>query len=383
MPSTKNRNVAVLVGNGLSIAFNPDLNLRAITAEMMERIQNASDDGDDVIAAMREIAQNALPHGVNSEDDFELLVGAFGAETQTLTYLDRLASLTKPKKRKLRKAIRRVSSFAEQVRHTGLSHVLQVIYERSKSNDDDARDLHAFVSSITTAFKGRVVFANLNYDTLLLAALLHVCEHDVADMGDGRRSHSVTLTNRHGVEKRGKALRETALDFPADRRVQLLHLHGSVMFWSDASKTTFVKLERDFLKPRAHWRSVRDGNASMRPVVVLATQRQKSAHVEEYPFNLAYEMFVAGLKGSNHWLVVGYSFRDEPVNAKLREEFSTRVNKPTVLVVTHGDHPSRKQIARGFGWTKEAGSSKSWLTINRKGANGIQDTGDWRKFSSR
>lgn len=61
MPSFDTRNVAVLVGNGLSIAFNPGLNLRAITAEMMERIQSATDDGDDVVAAMRK-SRNALCH---------------------------------------------------------------------------------------------------------------------------------------------------------------------------------------------------------------------------------------------------------------------------------------------------------------------------------
>lgn len=160
-----------------------------------------NDEGDDVVAAMREIAQRALPQGVNSEDDFEMLVGAFSAETRTLSYLDQLASLTEPKK-KLRKAIKRVAAFAERVRDTGLSHVLEVIFERSVSNHEDARNLHTFIEAVTTTFDGKVVFANLNYDTLLLAALLHVCQSDVTDMGHGFRKVRVTRER----EKRRKFL---------------------------------------------------------------------------------------------------------------------------------------------------------------------------------
>ncbi|WP_447947946.1 SIR2 family protein [Microbacterium maritypicum] len=378
MPSFDSRNVAVLVGNGLSIAFNPDLNLRAITAEMMDRIQSATDEGNDVVAAMREIAQRALPQGVNSEDDFEMLVGAFGAETRTLSYLDQLAALTEPKKKKLRKAIKRVAAFAERVRDTGLSHVLEVIFERSVSNHEDARNLHAFVEAVTTTFDGKVVFANLNYDTLLLAALLHVCQSDVTDMGHGFRK--VRVTTRTGEETEVPALRATASDFPVGRRVQLIHLHGSVTFWSNAPKTIFAKLDRAFLESHDQWNSVREQKTNIRPVVVLANQKDKSAHVEEHPFKLAYEMFVTGLQNADHWLVVGYSFKDDPVNAKLREEFAEREEKPKVLVVTFGDQPSRKEVARAFGWGKEDGSSKSWLTINRDGANGIQNTDDWSDF---
>lgn len=380
MPSFESRDIAVLVGNGLSIAFDPDLNLRAITAEMMDRIQNATDEGDDVVAAMREIAQRALPRGVNSEDDFEMLVGAFGAETRTLGYLDQLASLTEPKKRKLRKAIKRVASFAERVRDTGLSHVLEVIFERSHGYHDDARNLHAFVEAVTTAFAGKVVFANLNYDTLLLAALLHVCQSDVSDMGHGYRKARVTT--RTGDETEVPALRASASDFPQSRRVQLLHLHGSVTFWSNANRTIFVKLDRSFLETHDQWKSVREQKTNIRPVVVLANQKDKSAHVEEHPFKLGYEMFVAGLQNAEHWLIVGYSFKDDPVNAKLREEFSERTVKPRVLVVTFGSQPTRKEVARAFGWGKEDGSSKIWLTINRDGANGIQSTDNWRDFIS-
>lgn len=373
----KKRNVSVLVGNGLSIAFNPGLNLRTITQAMVERIQAESDDGSDVVAAMKEIANRALPSGAKSDEDFETLVGAFGAETRTLGYLQELAGLVSPQDVDLVAAIQKVSKFAEEVRDTGLSHVLEVIYERSHGYLEDARDLHSLVEAITASFRGKVVFGNLNYDTLLLSALLYVCKPDLADMGDGRDSARVTIKSS-GVKVPG--LRKQESDFPSWLRVQLLHLHGSVTFWSNHKRTVFAKLDRDYLESHDQFKKMRLAGTPLRPMVVLANQRDKAAHVVEYPFSLAYEMFSSGLQKSDHWIVVGYSFRDEPVNTLLRAEFSERETKPTVLVVTYGRQLSRHEIERAFGWGREDGPSKSWLTINRDGANGVQETQDWADF---
>lgn len=69
------RNAAVLVGNGLSIAFNEKLNLTEITREMISRIQAATDNGDKVIRAMKVIAGRAVSHGDVTDDDFEKFGG--------------------------------------------------------------------------------------------------------------------------------------------------------------------------------------------------------------------------------------------------------------------------------------------------------------------
>ena len=191
---TTERGIATLVGNGLSIAFNPELNLQSITEEVLRRIE--ASDGGDVVVAMKEIAERALPDGATSAEDFEVLVGAFGAESRTLDVLDTLAGLTKPSDKKLRKAIRRVSKFAEQVRDTGVSHVLEVIAERSHAYVDEAQSLYDLVTAITESFDGKVVIGNLNYDTLLLAALLMVCQSDLADMGHGYRRVKVLVDDR-------------------------------------------------------------------------------------------------------------------------------------------------------------------------------------------
>ena len=77
-------NAAVLVGNGLSIAFNSELNLQSITQEVLRRIEEA--EGGDVVAAMQELAERAIPEGANSADDFEFLVGAFARKRAPLAF---------------------------------------------------------------------------------------------------------------------------------------------------------------------------------------------------------------------------------------------------------------------------------------------------------
>jgi hypothetical protein len=178
----------VLVGNGLSIAFNPDLTLKAITDEMVTRIEHASTFGNSVVRAMKKMAQRALQEGDSGEDDFEKLVGVFGTESRNMDILQQLAQLTFPNDRELRDAIQKAARFTTQVRDNGLSYVLEVIAERSHAYQERTEDLCAFVRAVTTGFGGRVYFGNLNYDTLLLSAIMSVCAgREFEDMAHGSR----------------------------------------------------------------------------------------------------------------------------------------------------------------------------------------------------
>lgn len=374
------RNLAVLVGNGLSIAYNGDLGLRAITEEMLSRIGSESDAGSAAVAAMKAIAAQALPEGVTTDDDFEVLVGAFGTEQKTLAYLSNLATALRPEDEELQSALLKAVEFAERVRDLGISHVLEVIFERSKARFDLTEDLRALLWEVLDKFNGRVTFGNLNYDTLLLSGLLETCESDLADLGHGY--NRVTVTSE-GSTYEVPALRRTA-DFPVARRVRLVHLHGSLTFWADRSKDIYAKLTTTFLRDRELWREVREGDVSVRPVVVLANQKDKSSHVLDFPFSLAYEVFQDSLSSSECWLIVGYSFRDLCVNEVLRTEFSDRGAevKPHVLVVTLGEAPTRHEVERALGWGAEDGSSVAWLSIYRDGANDLTGSETWSNFHS-
>jgi hypothetical protein len=103
---------------------------------------------------MKEIAEDALPDGVRSGDDLQL-VGAFGTESRTLGTLETLATLTSPQDEELCESIRRVASFARQVRDNGVSHVLEVICERTHADFEKAAELHALVAATTPSCSPR------------------------------------------------------------------------------------------------------------------------------------------------------------------------------------------------------------------------------------
>jgi hypothetical protein len=377
--ATKKRNLAVLVGNGLSIAFNPKLGLGNITKQLVKRIAAESDSPDEITVAMRRIADRYSDVGKADYDDFENLVGAFGGESRTLEDLTELAKLVEPSDTKLQKAIQTAARFAQQVRDTGISHVLEIIFEEARAYGNSNDALCSLVQEIIDKFDGRVTFGNLNYDTLLLSALLSTCQSDLTDLGDFRKD---TVTTNKGKTNHTFPRLRTELNFPAGRRVRLLHLHGSLTYWKK-STGSIVKLNTDFLDSHSPWQSVRTDSTTLRPVVVLANQRDKSGIVAEYPFSLAYSGFAASLSDSDHWLIVGYSFRDECVNEMLRAEFEQRDTKPTVLVVSKGPDLTRDHIVRAFGWDVLQGDSKQWLSITRHGASKMALTVRWKHFSKR
>lgn len=384
---TFRRDASVLVGNGLSIAFRSRLNLATITEEMIGRMQGASDNGDQVVHAMKEIARRALSEGEVADGDFEKLVGAFDSQALTLDELGKLADLVEEDpSATLISSIREVSAFSQRVRDMGISYVLEVVMERSRADLERDSGLHSLVEAISDQFDGTVTIGNLNYDTLLLAALL-ATKAPMTDMGLGYGKVGIRVTDPQDpdYEERytGYALRTRAnfLNDPA-HRVRLLQLHGSLTYWHevDGHKRHF-KLPVEAVRSPRLWQELRSGEADWRPTVVLANQRDKARHVEKFPFNICYDSFQDSLASTDHWLVIGYSFRDACVNDVLRAEFLKRRDKPTVLVSTFGRELKRGEVEVAFGWGAEDNDSSPWLTINRGGAAGLEDTEDWAEFT--
>ncbi|MGN8131515.1 hypothetical protein [Paenarthrobacter sp. 22069] len=380
-------NAAVLVGNGLSIAFNSELNLASITKEMISRMENASEDGDKVVHAMNEIARRAVSEGEVTDEDFEKLVGAFDSQVLTLDELGKLADLVASEDTELQKSIQEVAAFSQKVRDMGISYVLEVIMERSRGDWTLHDEMHHLVQAIIRQFNGTVYIGNLNYDTLLLSALKAI-DAPMSDMAHGFARFPITVKDEEDPEDEGVSYTvtrlRTALDFPTgpQYRVRLLHLHGSLTYWRSTVNSLHFKTPVEVLRNHAMWAGLREGDPKWRPAVVLANQRDKAHHVGRYPFKLAYEAFQEGLRDSQRWLIIGYSFRDACVNDILRNEFMRRKVKPKVLVSTYGDYPTAEEVELAFGWGAEDEDSSSWLAINREGAKGLQETWDWAVFSS-
>lgn len=369
--------LAVLVGNGLSRAFNEELSLGSITQKFLEELAREAFDDSEVSKAVTALASKYFSDGVATDKDFEYLVGAFEPEAMGLHHLQLLAENMSRNTDKLHEALATVTEFAEEVRDYTTSHILEIILNRSRANIDEGNVVMAFVDTVVQSFIGRITFGNLNYDLLLMSALLASYQSELADVADGRFPADITSGNRQGVAYH---LRRSKTEF-LDARLILLHLHGSLSYWTDKEGNFCIKIPRNFLVGDSQWWEIRHGEAKIYPAVVLTNPDQKSSRIERHPFKLAYEMFFDSLKNSDQWLIVGYSFRDLSVNARLAEELKSRKALPKVLVIDKGLAVSDQIVQAAFGWDEVSmGSSGGWLTIDRSGLEQMADSPNWKKF---
>lgn len=130
------------------LAFNTDLELAAISTEVVKRIGSESDTGTEISRVMRQIS-GRLAQNSTGDVDFEVLVGAFGLQSGTLEHSGALAEMVAPNDKAPATAIGVTTAFARRVRDTGISHVLEVIFERSHARADLADGLNEFVRSVT------------------------------------------------------------------------------------------------------------------------------------------------------------------------------------------------------------------------------------------
>jgi hypothetical protein len=369
MPSS---NLAMLVGNGLSIAFSQDLLLNNITTQVVERLTGIySGRSDEVARAMQKIAVRAQAE--NPTGDFESLIGAFRGQTDILDDLRSFALLTEGN-HDMAAAISKVLVFVQGVQQRGMGHTLQIIVEKSKPDAGAFGAISDFLRTAIDEFTSRVTIANLNYDALVLTALTADYKDDFCDMGIGWDSKTVTTLTTTPFT--AHTLRSNA-DFPASKRIRLLDLHGSVTFWKVGG--SFLKIPLDIARETEVWDKYREMAVFAFPLVVLANQHDKIDHVKRHPFKLAYEVAEADFRNSDHWLIVGYSFRDTCVNDLLKRCWEVRSPKPKILVVTYGDTPSVEDVESAFGW--ESGTlSDHDTTIERGGVVGLGGTSAWESF---
>lgn len=363
--------LAMLVGNGLSLAFNPELGIHAVCEEILHRVQQDADatDADAITTAMRRAAE-ATGRG-DPMLDFEVLVGAFVTEGSFMQRLKELSSYIDPQDAQLSAAFDRIAVFSESLRWRGVSHVLEVISERTVAETAKKYALNTFIDSILNRFTGRVTISNLNYDTLLLSSLTENHSSSFCDMASGYGEIEVSYGDKPRFWARPI---RTGLNFPDTNRVRLLQLHGSLTWWRGPEGKVY-KFPVDEVRDPQLWAEIRklDYDDVWFPEVVLANQSGKSAQIQQYPFSLAYKGFARSLRESDTWIIAGYSFRDEPVNEKLREAFDEKQVPPNVFVVTKGDVPSKSDIEKAFSWPAASEDSKNWLTIIRTGVETIEN----------
>lgn len=376
---TGDHDLAMLIGNGLSIAFSSELLLGSISQEMTRRFTSEYTGSDAVATAMQNVAKH-VPESGDPETDFEALIGAFGGQSDVLDDLAIFANLMKNSEPGIANAIQQVRDFVSEVQRRGIGHTLEIISERSYSDFDRRQPLADFFGNVLATFQNHVTVANLNYDTLVLSVLAERYGDILSDMANGR--YDAGSVRIGGVKYPVLRLRATEAEFMplARRRLRLLHLHGSLTFWRFGADN-YRKLPVDAVRSTI-WQTYRSEDTfSGQPLVILANQHEKTDYVTRYPYNLAYAVADTDFKNSDCWLIVGYSFRDICVNALLSQCWEARKSPPTILVSTYGEDLKSDTIEDAFGWTHGSAQSHN-LTIDRSGAFGLAASAGWRDFTS-
>lgn len=378
------QDVVALIGNGVSVAFNTDLAMRELTAAIIEKI-NEGGDGDASQALLGLV--NDLPED-SAREDFEALFGPLDRLSETIKAFGALSHLATRASEDVQSDLKGAAAFFDDVRRTGVSIALETIDERAYASEPDMHVITDFVDAIGEAAGtgSKVTIANLNYDSLVMKALISEQDPQVCDMADGRAHKKIQRDIvGEGKKRVGHPLR-AASDFDAKfmrkQRVLLLHLHGSVSWLRSPEpedEGQVFRFKISTLRSDGFWAAWRAGRTDWEPVVVLTNQQHKSTTVAEPPFSIAYDQFRERLRASGKWMIAGYSFRDQCVNDVLRQVWRERQGAETrIMVVAYGDDLQERAILDALGYDSEMDAVPSeFLTISRGGIQAAPGSQEW------
>lgn len=368
----------MITGNGLSVAANPKLELSKLTQEILSRLQNRKSAGAEYASALLAIAKR---HSNSSEANFEELVGALHHQNASLATLQDLASVVKSGDEGLLKAISETNSFVNRMSEIGIAVILQTIDEFASNVGSGIQIVDAFLSTLMDTNFDKIDIANLNYDSILLTALVSNYRQQLLDMGDGSLPVSVRL--RVGNSRLAGYLLRNDWENAPDRRIRLIHLHGSTLFWRALGKSEVVKIRNADLRGLQLFDKVLAKTINAKPVVVLTNTSDKSELIKEEPFKFAYQTFEKSLEEASHILTIGYSFRDTELNKKLALEVLGRGTEVKILVVTKGRQISPKYIRDALSRSLHNKVTLNLnLTIIGKGIRAMPHSEKWHSFKS-
>lgn len=346
----------ILVGNGLSISYNPNLAMSPLTDAVLDAFDKGA--GADA-QTLREFARRAGAH----QDMLEAVLGSLDQMSAALPTLRRL-SVSGAVGRGAR-SLKRASDVLAGLYRVGLGHSLEVIDNLAHGVPDAMRPIDAFIGALPDP--ADVTIATLNYDGILPSRLL---EHggQYGDLAAGYHPGNHTVVPNHSAIG-GFGLRDED-NIP---RPPLINLHGSIG-WLTHPDHGWWRFRVQDLRDRGYWRALREGRTEWTPVVVLTNQDRKSEVVRRYPFDLAYRAFRYRLRDASRLAIIGYGFGDDYLNQVLADELSGR-NALPLLVITSGDNPTAACVRTALNLR-----SRRPLRIIRTGAEGGVTSSAWRKW---
>lgn len=356
--------IACLVGNGASIVYNGQLAIAPLTKSIVAAFsQLGGTEAGDTLATFATQVTGA------ARSDFEGLLGPLDTITQTLPTLigtgQAFASVPW-----VAEPLTAATDSLRRLHRLGVATALGLIAERAHGQGQDS--VENAVGTLTHELRDLsdpdfLTIATLNYDGLLLASLP---EDETADLATGIGAGP--FPPLAGLALDSWPLR-SGPDLPEQRRIHLLHLHGS-LGWLRGPAGMVRKFRIDDLREHDFWDHLADGTADADPVVVLTDRKEEVVATE--PFALGYSIFQERLITSDRWCVAGYSFQDAPVNRLLRSAAAERqalgLTPARLLVLDYGD----EQVIKEFVETKLAGAPVT-ISVDGTGLPGSVGGAHW------
>ena len=301
-----------LVGNGMSIAYNNDLNVHQLTDDLLRLFPDAA-----YTEPERALAQFADSQARIDGDLFEALLGPLSSTAEALGYLPGLAVLAQAAGAgAVVSALSTASTFLSDVHRLGLAIAFGHIADRSLGGRYEEVVVRTAAELIRLGPASDLTVGTLNYDGLLHAGFMEAGRNEwgqpnflITDLAAGYVEQRRRITP--GTELDGHPVRDYD-DLLVDRAA-LLQLHGSLGWLADPANPGGVwRFELQDTQRSGLRSHLRDGNTKWSPVVVLTDRKARA--VSNWPFSLAYDIFQRRLIESDRWLIIGYGFGDIPVN---------------------------------------------------------------------
>jgi hypothetical protein len=297
----------ILAGNGMSIAYNKELALPALTRSVLDAFSIVGAYDGDLLA------QFAAATGATDEG-LESVLGSLDQVASALLPLQGLAALESLGPEGQRSVADAAVALAHVYR-VGTGVTLGIIAERARGQDDQDRAAELLLEALPE--EEPLTVATLNYDGIIPSRVLD--RRGGFDLAAGYECALLPVVN-HGEALSCQRLRDT--DNLTSMTV-VLNLHGS-LGWLWHRDHGWWRFALDDLRRLGYWTALREGRTNWLPTVVLTNQTMKSQLVRQYPFGLAYDAFTSRLRYASRLIIAGYGFRDEYLNNTIGSTIAER-----------------------------------------------------------
>jgi hypothetical protein len=381
---TDNEEIMVLVGNGLSIAFNEDMKVSNITKDFEKVFGEGNLEMCNVLLGSIDKENSRL------KEDFESLVGSIYSFEYNVAEFKRINESSKLESDGIGESLDKMIDYFEMLVRYAKWNILEIIRKKTANEN---KDFDNFIESLIKKFNGfHVTFANLNYDAMIYRSLTRRYSGEFYDLAYGDIKGSKKFKLREDIE---------SFDKVKEKKICLLHLHGCLNFVEEivsneengVAESWQYKLVLDLLDNSGVFGSELQIRDKYKPLVVLNSAENKHNDIAKNPYKLAYEYFDKKLQLSNKLLILGYSFRDHVVNKRLHDAFYRNIKLKQILIVNYIDGKFEKNdykrivnkafcIKQNTGYESNNMDRSNIIKFNFDGAKEFLNSDDWKEFCS-